>query len=115
MPGGPEADNGGPTTWIALGIVGAVATASFPWVGHGAATEGAVGWGHLAAGIVYDCAPGIWRSALVGLLVFLRAARLGPELTPVLHGALHRFSDLHAAGRHLGSHWRGELVVPRGS
>jgi len=84
----------GRRTWVALGTLGAVAIASFPWMGHGAATEGAEGWAHLAADIVHGWAAALWIGALVGFLVFIRAARLAPELTSVLHGGLHRFSGL---------------------
>jgi len=80
--------------WISLATLGALAVASFPWMGHGAATEGAEGWAHLAADVVHGWAAAVWIGALAGFLVFLRAARLTPDLTVILHGGLHRFSGV---------------------
>ena len=82
------------TAWWAGAVLGLVATASFAWMGHGAATEGPAGWVHLASDILHSWAAAVWIGALVAFLLLLRARRPSAEATAALHRALHGFSGL---------------------
>ena len=81
---------------IAAGL-GAVATASFAWMGHGAATEGAGGPVHLMSDILHGWAAAVWIGALVAFLLLLRTRHPTPGATTALHRALHGFSGLGTA------------------
>ncbi len=80
--------------WLAGVLLGLVATASFAWMGHGAATEGAAGPIHLASDIVHSWAAAIWIGALVAFLLLLSARTRTAEATTALYRALHGFSGL---------------------
>lgn len=80
--------------WLACVLLGLVATASFAWMGHGAATEGQLGLVHLASDIVHSWAAAAWIGALVAFLLLLLARTRTAESTAVLHRALHGFSGL---------------------
>lgn len=80
--------------WLAGVLLGLVATASFAWMGHGAATEGQLGLVHLASDIVHSWAAAIWIGALVAFLLLLLARTRSAETTTALHRALHGFSGL---------------------
>lgn len=73
--------------WILLVPLGVVASASFAWMGHGAATEGPGGIVHLAADITHLLAAAVWFGALV---FFAGLAFSGDALSPTSHEALHR-------------------------
>nr|QQZ51066.1 hypothetical protein JKL49_07825 [Phenylobacterium glaciei] len=60
------------TTWWLCAGLGAVISASFAWMGHGAATEGALGLLHLSADILHTLAAGAWIGALVAFFLLLR-------------------------------------------
>lgn len=45
-------------------FLGALICASFAWMGHGAATEGAIGWVHLSGDIAHSLAAAGWLGAL---------------------------------------------------
>lgn len=45
-------------------VLGALICASFAWMGHGAATEGAPGWVHLSGDIAHSLAAAGWLGAL---------------------------------------------------
>ncbi len=79
----------------ACAILGAIVCASFAWMGHGAATEGAGGSLHLAADMLHALAAGVWIGALVGFgfLAFRRNGHTA-DTQAVLHKALHRFSGV---------------------
>jgi putative copper resistance protein D len=82
-----------PLTLCAL--LGAVACASFAWMGHGAATEGPGGWVHLVADIVHALAAGVWVGALTGFLLLLkRRPDDDTALDQLRHKALHGFSGV---------------------
>lgn len=81
--------------WVCAGL-GAVICASFPWMGHGAATEGAPGLLHLTADIVHLLAAGVWIGALVVFTLLLRPRPPSADLDSVLHRALHGFSGVGA-------------------
>ena len=71
-------------------MLGVIACASFAWMGHGAATQGAAGWIHLAADILHILAASAWLGALAMLVLWLTRKDARPP------GALLR--DFSAAG-----------------
>lgn len=76
---------------LALGLI---ATASFAWMGHGAASEGPGAMLHLIADIVHLVAAAAWIGALA---IFARMAferRRSPENTQAFHNALEGFAGL---------------------
>ena len=82
------------TLKVSAGL-GAIVCASFAWMGHGAATEGAGGPLHLAGDIFHSLAAGVWVGALVGFLLLLR--RRPSDDTALDHirfKALHGFSGI---------------------
>lgn len=88
----------GPALWRALTGLGAVALLSFAWTGHGAATDGAGGWVHLAADLLHLLAAGLWIGALVAFALLLaRPDRIDGPGARALHKALHGFSGVGSA------------------
>ena len=84
--------------WILAGAGGALICGSFAWMGHGAATEGALGLLHLSSDIVHTLAAGVWIGALVALLILAAAAsREPPQRQRQLHRALQGFSGIGSA------------------
>ena len=86
-----------PRTGLRLAAgVGAVATATLGWGGHGVADEGVAGDVHLAADIVHLLAAALWIGALAMLVVMAvhRQGRRRPAATRRLHDALAAFSGL---------------------
>ena len=84
----------GRSGWWFVSSLGALICASFAWMGHGAATEGAVGWVHLAADIFHNLAAGAWIGALVVFWVVLRKS---PAVTTPLNLA-HSLTAFSGAG-----------------
>lgn len=84
---------GRPLFWICT-TLGAVISASFAWMGHGAATEGPVGSLHLVADILHALAAGVWIGALVVFFGLLRRASDDVAADHVLHRALHGFAGV---------------------
>jgi putative copper resistance protein D len=82
------------TAWLATATLGAVATASLAWLGHGAAGEGTGGLVHVVSDILHSWAAAVWLGALVAFLLLLSAPRPSLEATAALHRALHGFSGL---------------------
>lgn len=82
------------TAWLVCGVLGAVATASLAWLGHGAATEGPAGPVHLASDILHSWAAAGWIGALVAFLLLLRVRDPSPEASVALHRALYGFSGV---------------------
>ncbi len=82
------------TSWALTVALGALATASFAWMGHGAASEGPSAPLHLVSDILHSWAAAVWVGALVAFLLLLRVPRPTPEATASLHRALHGFSGL---------------------
>jgi putative copper resistance protein D len=73
--------------------LGAVATASLAWMGHGAATEGVLGAIHLVSDVLHALAAAAWIGVLAvfaGLLLTANDA----EGRARMHGALEGFSGL---------------------
>ena len=81
------------TWWLCAGL-GAVISASFAWMGHGAATEGALGLLHLSADILHTLAASAWIGALVAFLLQLRPRAPSVILDGALYKALHGFSGV---------------------
>lgn len=79
-------------TWIIVGLLGALATASFAWSGHGAATEGAGQFVHLSSDIAHGWAAAVWIGALVAFFLLLRPKSIASEALGALHHALHGFA-----------------------
>lgn len=62
----------GARLWGALTVPAVLIAASFAWTGHGAATEGAWRWPHLAADIVHAVAALIWVGAVAAFVALAR-------------------------------------------
>jgi putative copper resistance protein D len=80
--------------WIAVALLGGVAVASLPWMGHGAASEGSAGRLHLASDVLHSWAAAVWIGALVPFLLLLRAPQRTAAEAAALHRALHGFSGV---------------------
>jgi putative copper resistance protein D len=82
--------------WSLLAVLGAVATLSFAWTGHGAQNVHGVGRIHLMADLLHLLAAGIWIGALAPLLLLaIRAKRSGQsEDAQALAYGLDRFSSI---------------------
>ena len=65
--------------WHALAVMGAVASASFAWSGHGIRDDGVAGALHLAADVLHLLAASAWIGALAALTVLVSIARKGAE------------------------------------
>ena len=74
--------------WVLTGLLGGVAVASFAWMGHGAASEGAGAQLHLWADIAHALLAALWIGALLGFVMLV----LSGADARVLHIALARFS-----------------------
>lgn len=82
----------GRTGWLVAAGLGAVATASLAWMGHGAATAGSLGSIHLVSDAVHGLAAAVWLGALASFAVLLaNPLRADPA---ALHTALRRFSGV---------------------
>lgn len=84
-------------SWTLAAGLGALATASLAWMGHGAATEGPGGPVHLLSDILHGWAAAIWIGALVAFLLLIRTRTPAPEATAALHRALQGFSGIGTA------------------
>ncbi|HWU71424.1 MAG TPA: copper homeostasis membrane protein CopD [Pseudoxanthomonas sp.] len=75
-------------------MLGGVALATLAWAGHGAMSEGALGWLHLGSDIVHLWVAGAWVGAIVALIVlaFHAAGQEGPETVRLLSGAASGFA-----------------------
>ncbi|MFD3264334.1 copper homeostasis membrane protein CopD [Phenylobacterium ferrooxidans] len=87
----------GRLTWIVVVVLGAIATASLAWMGHGAATEGPLGRLHLASDVLHALAAAVWIGALAGFFGLLAAPSSDPTARQALHRALHGFSGIGSA------------------
>ena len=84
---------GGHPRWVILGAIGATATASCAWTGHGASGSGAAGLLHQAADVLHLLAAGVWIGALVDLsLLVLHHGTPGIGVTRRLTRGLLNFS-----------------------
>lgn len=84
--------------WWHAALAGGLICASFAWMGHGAATKGAIMLVHLASDILHTLAAGVWIGALVAfLLLLITDHRHGETERRALHSALHGFSGVGSA------------------
>jgi putative copper resistance protein D len=84
--------------WMATVVAGTVICASFAWMGHGAATHGAIGVLHTASDIAHALAAGLWIGALAAFLILLLPGQArSAAVQDALHRALHGFSGLGSA------------------
>jgi len=83
--------------WIGTGLLGALATATFGWMGHGVATDGGGHALHLAADVVHALAAAVWLGALAAFVGLLASPRQGLDRLTVTADALTRFSPLGIA------------------
>lgn len=74
-------------------ILSALAVATLPWGGHGAASTGAFGVVHLIADIIHLLAAGIWTGALIAFVILA----LDFPNRSALHGALQDFGGVGSA------------------
>lgn len=85
----------GRALWLGSASLGAVACASFAWMGHGAATSGLPGLVHVVADIFHLLAAGLWIGALAMFLRLLRSGSASREdLDRAIHRALEGFSGI---------------------
>lgn len=84
----------GTAKWPLIAGLGAVASASFAWMGHGAATEGPGGLVHLLSDIVHSWAAAAWIGALCAFLLLLARRKKSAEGLRDTHRALRRFSGV---------------------
>lgn len=83
--------------WLVTGALGVLATGSFAWMGHGAATDGSGGLVHLLADIVHALAAAGWIGALVAFGFLVRERTPSAAGLHATHAALARFSGLGIA------------------
>jgi putative copper resistance protein D len=84
----------GRIAWMGTAVLGAVATASMAWMGHGAATEGLVGDVHLLADIVHLAAAAVWIGALAFFVILAGGRRRDEDRLRAFHAALAGFSGV---------------------
>jgi len=82
----------GRALWVAAGLLGTLATASFGWMGHGLATEGTGHSLHLAADVVHSLAAAMWVGALAAFVGLLVPREQAFERLSATAEALRRFS-----------------------
>lgn len=75
-------------------MLGGIALATLAWAGHGAMSEGTLGWLHLGSDIVHLLIAGAWVGAIVALAVLAThaAGQEDPETVRLLSGAASGFA-----------------------
>ena len=81
---------------MAAGL-GAIATVSLAWMGHAAATEGSLGWVHLASDGLHALAAAVWLGALCGFLGLLLTGPTSADAQASLHRGLATFAGVGSA------------------
>ncbi|MDO8912612.1 MAG: copper homeostasis membrane protein CopD [Phenylobacterium sp.] len=84
-------------SWTVAAALGAIATASLAWMGHGAATEGALGQLHLASDVLHALAAAFWIGALAAFFGLLAAPPAASAARQTVYRALHGFSGIGSA------------------
>jgi putative copper resistance protein D len=79
---------------LSMTILGALICASFAWMGHGAATEGAYGWLHLTADVTHSLGAAGWIGALIVFWITTQPEHLDPTHLTCLYQSLQRFSSI---------------------
>ncbi|WP_297514469.1 copper homeostasis membrane protein CopD [uncultured Caulobacter sp.] len=87
----------GRSTWLLASALGAIATASMAWMGHGAASEGRDGVIHLSADILHLLAAAVWIGALAFFAGLAVQRPLGEDRLRDFHSALAGFSGVGSA------------------
>lgn len=87
----------GRPAWIIAAVLGAIATASLAWMGHGAATEGPLGQLHLGSDVLHALAAAVWIGALASFFGLLVTRPSSSSAYQTLHRALHGFSGIGSA------------------
>ncbi len=87
----------GRTLWLGVAVLGTIATATFGWMGHGAATEGGGRALHLAADALHALAAALWLGALVAFVCLVARGRQDFARLSATARALQRFSPLGIA------------------
>jgi copper resistance protein D len=80
--------------WVMTAALGGVASASFAWMGHGAATEGAGAIVHLLSDIFHSWAAAAWIGALCAFFFLLWQREPVQEASRITYRALERFSGV---------------------
>ena len=79
-------------TWATVGALGAVATASFAWSGHGATSDGPGFWIHMVADVLHSWGAAAWIGALFVFDLLLRDSGQTLDELARTHRSLSRFS-----------------------
>lgn len=87
----------GRAVWLGAGVLGGLATVTFGWMGHGAATDGAGHGLHLASDIAHALAAALWLGALVAFAGLIAPRRQPFERLATTAEALRHFSPLGIA------------------
>jgi putative copper resistance protein D len=87
----------GRALWLGVGALGAFATATIGWMGHGSATDGEGHTLHLTADVLHALAAVLWLGALVAFTGLVAARRPSFERLAATAEALRRFSPLGIA------------------
>jgi putative copper resistance protein D len=87
----------GRTLWLGAGALGALATATIGWMGHGAASEGGGHALHLAADMLHALAAALWLGALAALAGLVAPHTQSTARLAATTEALRRFSPLGIA------------------
>lgn len=80
-----------PSTHILPSAASAVALATLAWFGHAGASEGWMGWLHLASTVMHLLGAGIWAGAILSFLLLARGIREDGAQRLRLSAALGRF------------------------
>jgi putative copper resistance protein D len=82
---------------VVVACLGAVAIVSLVWMGHAAATEGALGTVHRVSDGLHLIAAAVWIGALVAFLGLLLSGARTTEACADLHAALAGFAGIGSA------------------
>jgi copper resistance protein D len=85
------------SVWLSAAGLGAIATASLVWMGHGAVTEGPMQFPHLASDVIHALAAGAWLGALAAFFLLLMNRQPTVAQGDALYNALRRFSGTGTA------------------
>ena len=87
------------TAWGTVASLGAAATATFAWTGHGAMDRGPAGWVHLGSDLIHLLCAGLWLGALAPLAILAWRSERAPSLASVGETVfgLVRFSSIGIA------------------
>ncbi|MBO9708874.1 MAG: copper homeostasis membrane protein CopD [Caulobacter sp.] len=87
----------GRSSWLPTSGLGAIATVSMAWMGHGAANEGLAGVIHLGADILHLVTAAVWIGALAFFAGLAVQRPLGDDSLRAFQSALAGFSGVGSA------------------